>query len=96
MHSHVLNFLIIDVTKNTIHVASVFSLLNRCAVFFKKTYLRMAIWFEIIKTNLDDSQNKQVRIIGNTKWSLKQISIDFQIIWKSIILYVCRCNNFLH
>lgn len=75
-HSHVLNLVVCDATKNPLQVASFFTLLNSCAVFFKESHLRMAIWSEISNTNTDHTQYKRLQTIGDTRWSSKQTSIE--------------------
>jgi hypothetical protein len=75
-HSHVLNLVICDATKNPVKVASFFTLLNSCAVFFKESYLRMDIWNEVSKTNSDNSRNKRLQTIGETRWSSKQTAVE--------------------
>ncbi|KAL4089590.1 hypothetical protein QTP88_024603 [Uroleucon formosanum] len=75
-HSHVLNLVICDATKNPVQVASFFTLLNSCAVFFKESYLRMNIWNEVSKTNSDNSRNKRLQTIGETRWSSKQTVVE--------------------
>ncbi|XP_050065875.1 uncharacterized protein LOC126554927 [Aphis gossypii] len=75
-HSHVLNLVICDATKNSVQVASFFTLLNSCAVFFKESYLRMDIWNEVSKTNSDNSRNKRLQTIGETRWSSKQTAVE--------------------
>ncbi|KAF0761537.1 Zinc finger MYM-type protein 1 [Aphis craccivora] len=56
-----------DATKNPFQVASFFTLLNSCAVFFKESHLRMAIWSEISNTNKDHTQYKRLQTIGDTR-----------------------------
>lgn len=75
-HSHVLNLVIYDATKNPVQVASFFTLLNSCAVFFKESYLRMDIWNEVRKTNSDNSRNKRLQTIGETRLSSKQTAVE--------------------
>lgn len=48
-YSHVLNLVICDATKNPVKVATFFSTINSCAVFFKESYKRMNIWNSISK-----------------------------------------------
>ncbi|XP_025425624.1 uncharacterized protein LOC112694388 [Sipha flava] len=75
-HSHVLNLVICDTTRNPVQVTSFFTLLNSCAVFFKESYLRMDIWNEVSKTNSDNSRNKRLQTIGETRWSSKQTAVE--------------------
>jgi len=45
-------------------------------VFFKKSYLRIDIWNEVRKTNSDNSRNKRLQTIGETRLSSKQTAVE--------------------
>lgn len=62
-YSHVLNLVISDVTKTPISAATMFSLMNSLAVFFKESHKRMNVWM----TNNQDNKNKRLQTIGDTR-----------------------------
>lgn len=71
-YSHVLNLVITDATKISIAAASLFSMLNSLAVFFKESHKRMTIW-----TNSNqDNNTKRLQSIGDTRWWSKNISLQ--------------------
>lgn len=63
-YAHVLNLVMMDVTKISVQAISLFGLLNSCAVFIRESYLRMNVW-------RDKSQEERFRslsVIGETRW----------------------------
>lgn len=75
-YSHVLNLVICDATKNPVKVATFFSIINSCAVFFKESYQRMNIWKSISNNHHDNIRNKRLQIIGETRWTAKQTALN--------------------
>ncbi len=63
---HILNLVIGDVVKACIGAASMFSLLNGCAVFIGKLHKRMDKWVDL-------ENRKRVHKISETRWWLKHI-----------------------
>lgn len=63
-YAHVLNLVTGNVTKKTVEVVSLFGVLNTCAVFLWKSYLRFNIW-------LDFNKLKYISVIGETRWWAK-------------------------
>ncbi|KAF0707145.1 protein FAM200A-like, partial [Aphis craccivora] len=62
-YSHILNLVLSDITKTSIATASVFSLLNGLAAFFKESYQRMAVWS---KATRSDVKHRKFQLIGET------------------------------
>lgn len=56
-------------TKSTLSAASLFSLLNRLAVFFRESYQRMVIWD---KNSSSSIKQKWLKMIGETRWWAKE------------------------
>lgn len=69
-YSHVLNLVISDVTKTPISAATMFSLMNNLAVFFKESHKRMNVWMTINQDN-----KKRLQTIGDTRWWSKDLSL---------------------
>jgi hypothetical protein len=53
-----------DITKTSIACASIFSLLNGLAAFFKESYQRMAVWS---KATFSDAKHRKLQLIGETR-----------------------------
>lgn len=70
--SHILNLVLSDVTKTPINAASLFSLLNTLAVFFRESYLRMAVWDKNLSS---DIRHKRLKTISKTRWWAKEEAI---------------------
>lgn len=75
-HSHILNLVLCDATRNPLLVASLFVLLSKCAQFFKESYLRMDVWREIILQEFGKKNQKKLQLIGETRWWSKQIALE--------------------
>lgn len=71
-----LNLVLCDATKNPISVSSLFLLLSKCAQLFKESYLRMDTWRDKSIQELGKNNQKQLKIIGQTRWWSKQISLE--------------------
>lgn len=72
-YSHILNLVLSDITKTSIATASVFSLLNGLAAFFKESYQRMAVWS---KATRSDVKHRKLQLIGETRWWAKEEALN--------------------
>lgn len=71
-YSHILNLVLSDVTKTPINAATLYSLLNTLAVFFRESYQRMAVWD---KNLTSDIKHRRLKLIGETRWWAKEEAI---------------------
>lgn len=62
-HSHLLNLVLCNATKNPISVSSLFVLLSKCAQFFKESYLRMDVWREICINELGKGNQENYKLL---------------------------------
>ena len=67
--AHVLNLVIADVIKGCVRAASIFALLNGCAVFIGESYKRMDKWVQLEK-------RKRLHKIGETRWWSKHTALS--------------------
>lgn len=70
-YAHVLNLVISDTVSSCINCISLFGLLNKIAVFFKESYIRMDIW----TSTLPESDRRRLNLIGETRWWAKDASL---------------------
>lgn len=74
-HSHILNLVLCDATKNPLLVALLFGLLSKC-VQFSESYLRMDVWREISLQEFGKKNQKKLQVIGETRWWSNQTALE--------------------
>lgn len=72
-YSHILNLIIGDLMKVSIKASSVFNLINKIAVFFRESHIRMDIWNKI---NIDDNKKRKLQTIAETRWWAKETALS--------------------
>ena len=68
-HAHVLNLVVAEATSVVVTSASLFSLMNDIAVFFRESYQRMNVWSRYSTTM------KRLGTIGETRWWSKDAAL---------------------
>ncbi|KAL4154375.1 hypothetical protein QTP88_000252 [Uroleucon formosanum] len=63
---------ITDVTKCSLEVASLFTLLNNAAVFFKESHKRMSLWENVA----GEKEQRRLQKAGDTKWWAKESALN--------------------
>lgn len=69
-YSHVLNLVISDASKSPLPAATLFTLLNNLAIFFKESYKRMEYFTQRC------TSNRRLQSIGETRWWGKEIALN--------------------
>lgn len=70
-YAHVLNLVMAETTSVVIAAASLFTLLNDIAFFFRDSYQRMNTWEGVSQ----DPKQRRVLLIGETRWSSKDAAL---------------------
>ncbi|KAL4147990.1 hypothetical protein QTP88_002298 [Uroleucon formosanum] len=71
-YAHILNLAITDVTKCSLEAASLFTLLNNAAVFFKESHKRMSLWKNVV----GEKEQRRLQKAGDTRWWAKESALN--------------------
>ncbi|KAL4096756.1 hypothetical protein QTP88_021647 [Uroleucon formosanum] len=90
-YAHVLNLVISDVTQKTNESISLFSLLNKVAVFVRESYLRMNFW----KNTTEGKNISFISTLGEIRWwskekSLRKVFGSLNDSQNSIFVQICQ------
>jgi len=90
-YAHVLNLVISNVTQKTNESISLFSLLNKVAVFVRESYLRMNFW----KNTTEGKNINFISTLGETRWwskekSLRKVFGSLNDSQNSIFVQICQ------
>ncbi|XP_065672002.1 uncharacterized protein LOC136089840 [Hydra vulgaris] len=68
-YAHVLNLVVCDASSSNEASMTLFGILQKAAMFFRESYLRMDLWTDHMKEK--NGQNIHKRLIGATRWRSK-------------------------
>uniref|UniRef100_A0A8C5PR13 HAT C-terminal dimerisation domain-containing protein n=1 Tax=Leptobrachium leishanense TaxID=445787 RepID=A0A8C5PR13_9ANUR len=71
-YAHVLNLVMMEVTKSTTETISLFGFLNSCVVFIRESYLQMSVWRE----KRHEDRFRSISAIGETRWCSKDTALS--------------------
>ena len=67
-YTHFLNLVLCDVTTTNHASISLFGLVQKIGVFFRKSYLRMDMWKEQMSQRYSHDIQSKLNLIGGTRW----------------------------
>ncbi|XP_065672044.1 uncharacterized protein LOC136089879 [Hydra vulgaris] len=75
-YAHVLNLVVCDATSSNEASMTLFGILQKAAMFFRESYLRMDLWTDHMKEKNGQNIHKRLNVIGATRWGSKHDALQ--------------------